>query len=78
MPRRRFTPPQDVTLDAAVVLYCAAFGRDALPCLMGFEDEATPVAAAMLASAVRARRPLRYCAVADALGGLQPPQGGSL
>jgi hypothetical protein len=78
MPRRRLMPLLDLTLDAAVDLYCSAFGRDGLPCLAGLEDEARSIAAAMLASAVRTNRPLRYCAIADALGGLQPPQGGSL
>ena len=78
MPRRAVALSQAVTLDVATDLYCATFGRDALPCLNGLENDEAPVAAAMLACAVRTKRPLRYCAIADALGKPQPPQGGSL
>jgi hypothetical protein len=78
MPHRAVTLLKEGMLDAAVDLYCSAFGRDVLPCLSGLDDDEAPVAAAMLACAVRTQRPLRYCAIVDALGKPHPPQGGSL
>lgn len=78
MPRHAVTLPRGGTLDVAVDLYCSAFGRDVLPCLSGLEDDEALVAAAMLDCAVRTKRPLRYCAIVDALGRPHPPQGGSL
>ena len=62
----RSMPPD---LEAAVQRYCAAFGRDALPCLFpAMRDGGEAVAAAMLDHAARAGRPLAYAAVAAALG----------
>ena len=78
MPRRAATPVQDPTLETATALYCAAFGRDALPCIAGLDSAMAGAAAVLLADAVKARHPLRYCAIADALGGPQPPESASL
>jgi hypothetical protein len=69
---------QAPTLEAALDLYCAAFGRDALPCIAGLDSAMAGAAAVMLADAVKARRQLHYGAIADALGGLQPPESASL
>ncbi|MBL6082682.1 hypothetical protein JMJ56_32480 [Belnapia sp. T18] len=78
MPRLTAMPVQDLTLETAIDHYCAAFGRDALPCIAGLDSAMAGAAAVMLADAVTARRPLRYCAIADALGGPQPPECASL
>ncbi|WP_144404709.1 hypothetical protein [Belnapia sp. F-4-1] len=78
MPRCPTMPMQDRTLEVATDQYCAAFGRDALPCIAGLDSALAGAAATMLADAVTARRPLRYCAIADALGGPQPPECVSL
>ena len=75
MPRR---PAMPSTLEAAIDLFCSAFGRDALPCIAGLDSTMAGDATVMLADAVKARRPLRYCAIVDAIGGLQPPQSASL
>ncbi len=72
--------PRSVTpdLEAAIDRYCAAFGRDTLPCLFhAMRDGGEAVAAAMLDHAVRAGRPLAYAAVAAALGAV-PALGGAL
>ncbi|WP_043367325.1 hypothetical protein [Belnapia sp. F-4-1] len=70
MQPRPTMPIQDRTLEVAIDRYCTAFGRDALPCIAGLDSALAGAAATMLADAVTARRPLRYCAIADALGGL--------
>jgi hypothetical protein len=77
MPRRK-QPPPTVTLDSAIAGYCAAFGSDALPCLYGIGDAAEATAVAMLNHAVARKRPLPYCAVAEAAGLPQPPMHGAL
>ncbi len=69
--------PTGPGLDAAIARYCAAFGRDALPCLFAARSGGEAVAAAMLDHAVKARRPLAYAAVAEALGAV-PAMGGAL
>ena len=78
MPRSTIPRSTDPGLDAAIGRYCAAFGRDALPCLF-FAARAggEAVAAAMLDHAARAGRPLAYAAVAEALGAA-PAMGGAL
>lgn len=68
----------DRTLETAIDRDCAAFGRDALPCIAGLDSAMAGAAAIMLANAVKARHPLRYCAIADAFGGPQPPESASL
>ena len=78
MPRRPAMPVQALTLETAIDLYCAAFGRNALPCIAGLDSAMAGAAAIMLANAVKARHPLRYCAIADAFGGPQPPESASL
>ena len=78
MLRRPAMPMQDRTLETAIDRYCAAFGRDALPCIVGLDSAMAGAAAVMLADVVTARRQLRYCAIADALGGPQPPECASL
>ena len=78
MPRHPAMPMPAPTLETAIAAYCATFGRDALPCIAGLDSAMAGAAAVMLADAVKARRPLRYCAIADALGGPQPPQSASL
>ncbi|SDD97053.1 hypothetical protein [Belnapia rosea] len=78
MPRRAAMSRPDPTLERAIDRYCAAFGRDAPPCIVGLDSAMAGAAAIMLADAVTARRPLRYCAIADALGGSQPPERASL
>lgn len=78
MPPRPTMPMQDCTLETAIDSYCAAFGQDALPCIAGLDSAMAGAAAVMLTDAVTARRLLRYCAIADALGGPQPPECASL
>ncbi|SDD19119.1 hypothetical protein [Belnapia rosea] len=78
MPRDRVMPAAEAGFQAAIDHYCAAFGRDALPCLFAARGGAEPIAAAMLAHAVTARRPLAYAAIAEALGAPPPPMSGAL
>lgn len=68
--------PQE--LEAAIARYCAAFGRDALPCLFAARTGGEAIATAMLNRAIAARRPLPYAAVAEALGAPMPPMSGAL